>query len=125
MKEQEIKKCCICGKEFSEWGNNPWPFKGEECCNVCDNHYVIPARIIGLQEGVLNKNHAVALLSVKKGADVVNHFLAATLKHLHQIRPHYVLIGEPITDTNGALLGVLPSKNAIAWAYRKMKSSKE
>lgn len=20
-------KCCFCGREFNDWGNNPWPVK--------------------------------------------------------------------------------------------------
>lgn len=41
-----MKKCCICGKEFEGWGNNPWPLEGDECCDDCNYEYVIPARII-------------------------------------------------------------------------------
>lgn len=41
-----IKECCICGNEFEGWGNNPWPVKREgECCDSCNNLYVVPARI--------------------------------------------------------------------------------
>lgn len=41
-------KCCICGKEFDGWGNNPWPVvkdKKAECCDDCNWDIVIPARI--------------------------------------------------------------------------------
>jgi DNA-directed RNA polymerase subunit RPC12/RpoP len=50
----ETYKCCICGKEFTGWGNNPWPVKNSEgkdfgpndrCCNECNSEFVIPARI--------------------------------------------------------------------------------
>jgi hypothetical protein len=43
---QKPKKCVLCGKKFSEYGNNPWPLarKGQ-CCNVCDTTAVVPARI--------------------------------------------------------------------------------
>lgn len=44
----EVKKCCICGCEFTGWGNNPWPVVKDEdayCCNDCDAMYVLPARI--------------------------------------------------------------------------------
>lgn len=40
--------CCICGKEFEGWGNNPYPVtKGENdrCCDICNARYVIPARV--------------------------------------------------------------------------------
>lgn len=30
-------KCCICGKEFEGYGNNPWPIKKEgKCCDSCN-----------------------------------------------------------------------------------------
>lgn len=46
MDEKEKKVCCICGKEFKGWGNNPWPVKEDgECCNSCNSQKVIPARI--------------------------------------------------------------------------------
>ena len=45
----EIKRvCCICGKTFTGWGNNPWPVvKDEEaeCCDACNATEVIPARL--------------------------------------------------------------------------------
>lgn len=47
--EQEIKVCCLCGKRFSGWGNNPWPLAEEgECCDDCNND-VIMARLRGLK----------------------------------------------------------------------------
>lgn len=43
--EYGIHKCCICGKEFEGYGNNPWPLKEEgRCCDEC-NRFVIEARI--------------------------------------------------------------------------------
>ena len=39
-------KCCICGKVFTGYGNNPDPVKKNgRCCDDCDNRYVIPARL--------------------------------------------------------------------------------
>lgn len=44
--EKETKKCCICGREFKGWGNNPWPVKKDgECCDMCNFQYVLPERI--------------------------------------------------------------------------------
>jgi len=46
-----MKKCCICGKEFIEWGNNPYPVVEDvnaTCCDDCNAEYVIPARILQL-----------------------------------------------------------------------------
>jgi DNA-directed RNA polymerase subunit RPC12/RpoP len=37
--------CCICGKKFKGWGNNPYPVKQEGvCCDNC-NWKVIEARL--------------------------------------------------------------------------------
>lgn len=40
--------CCICGKEFEEYGNNPEPVKPFDegtCCDECNDNVVIPKRI--------------------------------------------------------------------------------
>ena len=41
--------CCICGKEFEGWGNNPWPYpvsdESDVCCDDCNMCMVIPLRI--------------------------------------------------------------------------------
>lgn len=57
--------CCICGKPFEGYGNNPdgaaWlNEKGEvefgnfseedRCCDECDGRYVIPGRIYMIQK---------------------------------------------------------------------------
>lgn len=45
-KKDEINICCICGKEFEGYGNNPAPYKNTGvCCDECNQKYVIPARI--------------------------------------------------------------------------------
>lgn len=42
----EFKKCCICGKTFEGFGNNPAPIKNEgTCCSHCNDLVVVPARI--------------------------------------------------------------------------------
>ena len=44
--EVESKPCCICGKEFIGYGNNPSPVKEQgKCCNECNDKYVIPKRL--------------------------------------------------------------------------------
>lgn len=49
MEEKTV--CCICGKEFEGWGNDPWPIKLEgECCDDCNCTVVIPARLESLKE---------------------------------------------------------------------------
>lgn len=38
--------CCICGKEFDGYGNNPYPTHSEgRCCDTCNLTIVIPAGI--------------------------------------------------------------------------------
>ena len=57
----EKYKCCICGKEFTDWGNSPWPVSKSDadvCCDACNFMYVIPARLERLHKyetGELNK----------------------------------------------------------------------
>lgn len=43
----ESHACCLCGKQYMGWGNNPEPIKGYpgRCCNECNNDLVIPWRI--------------------------------------------------------------------------------
>lgn len=51
MREKHI--CCICGKEFEGFGNNPYPVNKEEdarCCDICNDIVVIPARIDALNK---------------------------------------------------------------------------
>jgi hypothetical protein len=51
MENQSKKICCLCNKEFTGWGNNPSPLKEQgECCSVCDQTKVIPARLNELQK---------------------------------------------------------------------------
>jgi hypothetical protein len=47
--------CCICGKEFTGHGNNPWPVKNKEgksfgpddrCCDKCNSDVVIVERLM-------------------------------------------------------------------------------
>lgn len=43
--EKDKKICCICGKEFTERGNNPYPVKEDgECCRACNWTVVLPKR---------------------------------------------------------------------------------
>ena len=40
--------CCICGREFHNYGNNPQPISQkieDRCCNECNLKHVMPARI--------------------------------------------------------------------------------
>lgn len=41
-----MKKCCICGKDYEGYGNNPQPLKNKgRCCDSC-NWEVINARVL-------------------------------------------------------------------------------
>lgn len=43
---EKKKKCCICGKSFIGWGNNPWTVKDDGvCCDECNMMRVLPKRI--------------------------------------------------------------------------------
>jgi hypothetical protein len=38
-------RCSICSETITgQWGNNPWPYPGEQCCDGCDGSKVFPAR---------------------------------------------------------------------------------
>ena len=37
--------CSICKASCQGFGNNPWPYEGERCCNECNDDWVIPARL--------------------------------------------------------------------------------
>jgi len=38
-------KCSICGKIYSNYGNNPWPINEGRCCDKCNLETVLPARV--------------------------------------------------------------------------------
>lgn len=39
-------RCCICGKKYIQYGNNPAPYKDKgRCCHLCNHKYVIPHRM--------------------------------------------------------------------------------
>ena len=45
------QECVICGKEFTGYGNNPWPAaKYGRCCDDCNFSVVLPARLKGVKE---------------------------------------------------------------------------
>lgn len=41
----DLKTCCICNDTFTGWGNNPEPFKGQTCCDDCNDRFVVPTRM--------------------------------------------------------------------------------
>lgn len=58
MKDAKSRQeCCICGKEFSGYGNNPWPVMSEgRCCDECNFDTVLPARLAGTSKKVKAKD---------------------------------------------------------------------
>lgn len=48
----DLFKCCLCGKDTKEFGNNPDPLPSindsDECCDECNETKVIPARLSSL-----------------------------------------------------------------------------
>lgn len=49
--EMAALTCSICGQQFHEFGNNARPVNDGRCCNYCDEHVVIPARIAIVEAG--------------------------------------------------------------------------
>lgn len=48
MSNNQEYECCICGKKFTGWGNNPYPVVDDEnarCCDMCNETKVLPARL--------------------------------------------------------------------------------
>ena len=43
--EPEKKICCICGEEYTGYGNNAEPYKEGYCCDECNKKFVIPSRL--------------------------------------------------------------------------------
>ena len=76
--ENRKYKCCLCGETHSGWGNNPWPYAGDRCCDACNSMHVITARITNVKLPVLtitnsemkllNENNQIVFnnLSLKK-----------------------------------------------------------
>lgn len=50
MTRQDKEKCCLCGKDFKDKydRNNAEPLKSGDCCGICNDDKVIPARLASL-----------------------------------------------------------------------------
>lgn len=58
MMNNQENVCCICGKRYTGWGNNPWPVVKDEnarCCDECNNNQVLSARLAQMFGGKENK----------------------------------------------------------------------
>lgn len=52
------RACCICGKEFEGYGNNPYPVMSvtKTCCDECNKRYVVTTREIYFPSGYSDDN---------------------------------------------------------------------
>ena len=62
---KEEHTCCICGKKYVGFGNNPSPYNssgdGEyRCCDECNFNVVIPLRLYARFQARKNKPNNVA-----------------------------------------------------------------
>ena len=48
---KETGICCICGKEYTHWGNNALPVKDGRCCDECNATEILQARLDNIQNG--------------------------------------------------------------------------
>ena len=56
--ENEKQFCCICGEEYTGYGNNAEPYKKGRCCDQCNRKFVIPSRLNKLRN---SKNESLKL----------------------------------------------------------------
>ena len=56
--ETEKQVCCICGKNYTGYGNNAEPYKKGRCCDECNMKFVIPDRLSKLRK---TKNESLKL----------------------------------------------------------------
>jgi hypothetical protein len=42
--------CCICGEPYEGYGNNAEPYADGYCCDACNIHFVIPARLSAMHQ---------------------------------------------------------------------------
>lgn len=60
-------KCCICGADYTRYGNNAEPLvRNGRCCGDCDGMFVIPARIFLAQGNSKAYQKIVDFINVKK-----------------------------------------------------------
>ena len=115
--KDEDKKCCLCGKHFLEWGNDPWPLKEEGiCCNKCNAEKVLPARIEMIynkkketkdadpkqelqtlikseEEAIVLYDNAIKNAVNDKEKELYNHILVEEKEHLEMLK-NYLSTGE-------------------------------
>lgn len=90
-----MNKCCICGNEFDEHGNNPAPIKTKGiCCNKCNERIVIPTRAFVIGRGY-------ALWVREKGCELIRpKGITFTLKELQSAVGGFIEYAPTIMENN-------------------------
>ena len=57
MNNNKTQKCSICGKSYKGYGNNAFPIDWGRCCNECNDKFVIPLRILMIENPVHIPEH--------------------------------------------------------------------
>lgn len=50
---EPVNTCCLCGRIFRGYGNNPWPLShdiDDRCCDGCNDNKVIPSRLAQMRK---------------------------------------------------------------------------
>ena len=106
MNQNRANECCICGKTFTGYGNNPWPVMSNgKCCDSCNFEVVLPARLTGnskkkkvkdsvddLKKLIASENEAIDLYTdaIKNAGDgleksIYEEILADEKDHLRKL----------------------------------------
>ena len=81
-------RCNICGKEITDYGNNPFPICGQEdtesrCCNDCNSIHVIRARLLlGHRKDKTPKIDDTVVIFYSKNSDEPTNIIRDTGKFL-------------------------------------------
>lgn len=107
----EYKRCDICQKRFSEYGNNPCPFSGSVCCDKCNEKLVVPMRIY---ESIKEPSSAVLFKidgTLERIKPKDKHFTSEELQILvkgkfgiypEKIKGHLIICNEKVISTKFA-----------------------
>jgi len=66
------KICCICGKEYTGYGNNAEPYKQGRCCDDCNEKFVIPDRINRMKKNDLDEEKRTKTITFERVYYLVN-----------------------------------------------------
>lgn len=85
-------KCSICGKSFKGYGNNPYPFIGDYCCDECNGKLVVPMRIL------LNSKTSAVLITPREIKAVKPKGRYFELKELQDLVGGYIELAQRAVD---------------------------